>query len=170
MVMSLVADKQKALAETAKAIVAEGKGILAADESTGTIGKRFSSINVENTEENRQKYRELLFTTSPKELQKYIGGVILYEETLNQKSSDGRPFAQILSENGIIVGIKVDKVIIYFYYYYLGNCQYPRDQGGDDDSRLGWLGRALPGLLQERSSVCQMVLYNNYILIVGDAY
>lgn len=98
------------LATTAKAIVADGKGILAADESTGTIGKRFVAINLENTEENRRRYRELLFTASPKELSKSIGGVILFEETLNQCTAEGKPFPQLLAENGIIVGIKVDKV------------------------------------------------------------
>jgi fructose-bisphosphate aldolase class I len=64
---------------------------------------------VENNEENRRRYRELLFTAAPS---KHIGGVILYEETLNQSTADGKPFAQLLSENGIIVGIKVDKVEI----------------------------------------------------------
>lgn len=107
-------DKKSALAAVAKAIVADGKGILAADESTGTIGKRFSGISVENTEENRRRYRELLFTASPKELAKHIGGVILFEETLNQSTADGKPFAQVLSENGIIVGIKVDQVTTIF--------------------------------------------------------
>lgn len=99
---------KKELAETAKAIVASGKGILAADESTGTIGKRFAPINVENVEENRRAYRDLLFTAG-KELSQYLGGVIFYEETLFQKSSDGKPFPEILKELGIKVGIKVDK-------------------------------------------------------------
>lgn len=97
------------LAKNASAIVASGKGILAADESTGTIGKRFSGIGVENNEENRRAYRELLFTANLKELSKNVGGVILFEETLNQCTSDGKPFAQLLNENGVIVGIKVDK-------------------------------------------------------------
>lgn len=97
------------LAATAAAIVASGKGILAADESTGTIGKRFAGIGVENVEENRRAYRELLFT-SGKGLAENIGGVILFEETLDQKTADGIPFTKILSDNGIIVGIKVDKV------------------------------------------------------------
>lgn len=96
------------LATTARSIVASGKGILAADESTGTIGKRFASISVENNEENRRAYRELLFTAGA-ELSEYLGGVILYEETLNQKCSDGTPFAQLLTSLGIAVGIKVDK-------------------------------------------------------------
>ncbi|KAI9138427.1 fructose-bisphosphate aldolase [Paraphysoderma sedebokerense] len=97
------------LAATAKAIVAPGKGILAADESTGTIGKRFSAINVENVEPNRKAYRELLFHAAPGELSKYIGGVILYDETIRQNDSNGKPLAKVLSEQGIIVGIKVDK-------------------------------------------------------------
>ncbi|KAJ3080864.1 hypothetical protein HK102_002754 [Quaeritorhiza haematococci] len=96
------------LAATAKAIVAPGKGILAADESTGTIGKRFGPIGVENVEENRRAYRELLFTAGD-EIKKYLGGVILFEETLFQKTHDGVPFAKLLNDAGILVGIKVDK-------------------------------------------------------------
>ncbi len=84
-----------------------GKGILAADESTNTIAKRLASINVESTEENRQAYRELLFTTE--ELEQHINGVILYEETLKQKTADGTPFGHVLSNKGIIPGVKVDK-------------------------------------------------------------
>ncbi|KAL5717121.1 fructose-bisphosphate aldolase [Ranunculus cassubicifolius] len=83
-----------------------GKGILAADESTGTIGKRLSSINVENVESNRRALRELLFCT-PGALQ-YLSGVILFEETLYQKSSSGKPFVDILKEGGVLPGIKVD--------------------------------------------------------------
>ncbi|PON60214.1 Fructose-bisphosphate aldolase, class-I [Trema orientale] len=95
------------LIKTAKYIATPGKGILAADESTGTIGKRLSSINVENIESNRQALRELLFT-SPNALP-YLSGVILFEETLYQKTSDGKPFVEVLQENGVIPGIKVDK-------------------------------------------------------------
>lgn len=95
------------LIETANAIIAPGKGILAADESTGTIGKRFAPISVENTEENRRKYRELLFSTP--DLGKNISGAILYEETLFQKDSSGKPFPEVLKEAGVVVGIKVDK-------------------------------------------------------------
>ncbi|KAL5545919.1 hypothetical protein UlMin_005606 [Ulmus minor] len=84
-----------------------GKGILAADESTGTIGKRLSSINVENVEENRRVLRELLFTT-PGALQ-YLSGVILFEETLYQKTAAGKPFVEVLKEGGVLPGIKVDK-------------------------------------------------------------
>ncbi len=95
-----------ALAKIAKAMVAPGKGILAADESTGTIGKRFDSINVENTEENRRAYRDMLFTTQG--LGDAISGVILYDETLRQKSADGTSFVDLLNKNGVLPGIKVD--------------------------------------------------------------
>ncbi|MCG8633328.1 MAG: fructose-bisphosphate aldolase class I [Desulfobacterales bacterium] len=94
------------LAETAQALVAPGKGILAADESNLTIKKRFDTIDVASTEENRRAYRELLFTAP--EIQDYISGVIMFEETLGQSSSDGRPFTDLLKERGIIPGIKVD--------------------------------------------------------------
>jgi len=94
------------LETTAKAMVAKGKGILAADESSGTIKKRFDGIKLESTEEARRTYRELLFTT-PKAAD-YISGVILYDETLRQKTKDGTPFAQYLTKLGIVPGIKVD--------------------------------------------------------------
>ncbi len=90
----------------ARAMVAKGRGILAADESTGTIGKRFDSINVENIEENRRAYREMLFTT--KGLGQYISGVILYDETLRQKCADGTSFVDALNRQNILPGIKVD--------------------------------------------------------------
>jgi len=99
-------DEQK-LHETAQAIVAEGKGILAADESDSTIKKRFDSIGVESTEENRRAYRELLFTTEG--VEEYISGVILFDETIRQSSSDGTPFPKLLESKGVIPGIKVDK-------------------------------------------------------------
>jgi len=95
------------LHETAKALVAEGKGILAADESDRTIKKRFDSIGVESTEENRRAYRELLFTTEG--VEEYISGVILFDETIRQGASDGTPFPKLLESRGIIPGIKVDK-------------------------------------------------------------
>jgi len=94
------------LRETAQALVAPGKGILAADESTSTIGKRFKSIDVESTEENRRAYRDLLFTTEG--VEEFISGVILYDETIRQRGSDGTPFAELLAGRGIIPGIKVD--------------------------------------------------------------
>eukprot|EP00483_Globobulimina_turgida_P010052 UN10071 len=92
---------------TAKAIGTRGKGILAADESTGTIGKRLAMINVKNEESNRQRYRELLFTTP--NIGEYICGAILFEETLFQKAKDGTTFVDILNKQGVIPGIKVDK-------------------------------------------------------------
>ncbi|SCY42019.1 class I fructose-bisphosphate aldolase [Nitrosospira sp. Nsp13] len=95
------------LKSVAAAIVAQQKGILAADESNPTIKKRFDSIRLESTEENRRRYRELLFTAEG--IERYIGGVILFDETLRQSSRDGTPFAELLSSRGIIPGIKVDK-------------------------------------------------------------
>eukprot|EP00161_Ancyromonas_sigmoides_P023181 TRINITY_DN7205_c0_g2_i1.p1 TRINITY_DN7205_c0_g2~~TRINITY_DN7205_c0_g2_i1.p1 ORF type:complete len:361 (+),score=221.03 TRINITY_DN7205_c0_g2_i1:72-1154(+) len=94
------------LIATAQQVAAAGKGILAADESTGTIGKRFDNIKVENTEPNRRAYRELLFTAPG--VEEYLSGVILYDETIRQSTADGRPFAAVLKERGIAVGIKVD--------------------------------------------------------------
>jgi fructose-bisphosphate aldolase class I len=94
------------LESIARALVAEGKGILAADESSGTIKKRFDSIGVESTEENRRDYRDLLFTTEGAE--EFISGVILYDETIRQATEDGTPFAKYLESRGIIPGIKVD--------------------------------------------------------------
>ena len=95
------------LEETARALVADGKGILAADESDGTIKKRFDSIGVESSEENRRAYRDLLFTTEGAE--EFISGVILYDETIRQSGADGTPFPKLLSSRGVIPGIKVDK-------------------------------------------------------------
>ncbi len=90
----------------AQAMVAPGKGLLAADESTGTIEKRLASVKVENTEENRRAYRDMLF--SAKGLGQYISGVILYDETIRQKSASGASFVELLVKSGILPGIKVD--------------------------------------------------------------
>jgi len=131
-------EKRAILVENAAKIVAPGKGILAADErsfsfflsfssnpstflfslslsfcSTGTIGKRFTPIGVENSEENRRQYRELLFTAPG--IEQYIGGVIFYEETLYQKTSEGKLFTDLISERGILPGIKIDLVSIRFF-------------------------------------------------------
>jgi fructose-bisphosphate aldolase, class I len=95
------------LETTARALVAEGKGILAADESTGTIKKRLDSIGVESTGDNRRAYRELLFTTEG--VEEYISGVIMFDETIRQSASDGTPFAKLLESKGIVPGIKVDQ-------------------------------------------------------------
>lgn len=97
----------KELNAVAKAIVADGKGILAADESSPTIKKRFDTIATESTEENRRRYREMLFTTPG--AAEFIGGVILFDETIRQSTKDGVPFARYLAALGIIPGIKVDK-------------------------------------------------------------
>ena len=98
---------EKTLHDTALGMVARGRGILAADESTSTIGKRFDGIKVENTEDNRRAYRDMLFTAPGCE--EFTSGVIFYEETLFQKSADGTPFPQLLAKKGILPGIKVDK-------------------------------------------------------------
>jgi fructose-bisphosphate aldolase, class I len=95
------------LTHVARAIVAPGKGILAADESSGTIEKRFRSIEVDSTEEHRRAYRELLFTTEG--AGEFISGVILFDETIRQRATDGTPFPEVLDRQGIIPGIKVDK-------------------------------------------------------------
>ena len=95
------------LKSVAQAIVAKQKGVLAADESSPTIKKRFDTIQVESTEEKRRRYREILFTTQG--IERNIGGVILFEETLRQSTQDGIPFARLLANCGIIPGIKVDK-------------------------------------------------------------
>ncbi len=95
------------LNSVARAIVAKQKGVLAADESAPTIKKRFDSIKVESTEESRRRYREIMFTAPG--IERYVGGVILFDETLRQGTKDGRPFAKVLSDRGIAPGIKVDK-------------------------------------------------------------
>ena len=95
------------LEPVAQAMVAKGKGILAADESMGTIKRRFDSIKIESNESNRRAYREMLFTTPG--LEEAISGVILFDETIRTAASDGTPFPQVLSKKGIIPGIKVDK-------------------------------------------------------------
>ena len=94
------------LESIARAMVAKGKGILAADESSGTIKKRFDSIQLESTEEARRSYRELLFTAP--DVANYISGVILYDETIRQKTKSGTPFPEHLTKLGIVPGIKVD--------------------------------------------------------------
>ena len=95
------------LADIARAMVAPGKGIIAIDESNSTIAKRFAGVGIENTEENRRAYRELLLTTP--NLNQHISGAILFDETLRQSTKDGVPFAKVMMDNGIIPGIKVDK-------------------------------------------------------------
>src|SRR6476646_9994910 len=96
------------LNRVAEAMVAPGRGILAADESSGTIKKRFDAIGVENTEDNRRDYRELMFRTG-EAMSKHISGVILYDETIRQKAKDGTPLVKLIEQSGALPGIKVDK-------------------------------------------------------------
>ena len=98
------------LIKNAKAIGAPGKGILAADESTGTIGKRFDTIGVENNHENRQAYRQLLFEAPG--IEEHISGVIMFDETVRDTNKEGKKFVDILTERGILCGIKVDTGLV----------------------------------------------------------
>lgn len=95
------------LITVANALVEPGKGLLAADESGPTIAKRFREIDVESTEENRLAYRRLLFTTP--EIERYLSGIILFDETIRQSASDGTPLPKVLSDKGVVPGIKVDR-------------------------------------------------------------
>ena len=99
-------DKQR-LVKTAQALVADKKGILAADESGGTIKRRFESINVESTEKTRRDYREMLFRTAG--VSDFISGVILFDETIRQEGADGTPLVKVLSDQGMIPGIKIGR-------------------------------------------------------------
>lgn len=124
------------LFETAKALVRQGKGILAADESSGTCDKRFAALGIPTTEEMRRTYRELLFTTPG--VEEYLSGIILYDETIRQNATDGTPFHELLASKNIMVGIKVDQGL------------------ADDSSNPGKLTKGLEGLaerLQEYKSM-----------------
>src|SRR5678815_2005981 len=100
------------LNKVAEAMVAPGRGILAADESSGTIKKRFDAIGVENTEDNRRDYREMMFRTS-EAMSKYVSGVILFDETIRQKAKDGTPLVRLIEQAGAVPGIKVDACLLY---------------------------------------------------------
>ncbi|XP_037125181.1 fructose-bisphosphate aldolase C-B isoform X2 [Syngnathus acus] len=108
---ALTPAQKKELQDIALRIVAPGKGILAADESTGSMAKRFTPIGVDNTEENRRRYRQLLFTADGR-IDNCIGGVIFFHETLYQNTDDGTPFSKLIKDRGIVVGIKVDKGVV----------------------------------------------------------
>ncbi|PNJ34206.1 ALDOC isoform 2 [Pongo abelii] len=108
---ALSAEQKKELSDIALRIVAPGKGILAADESVGSMAKRLSQIGVENTEENRRLYRQVLFSADDR-VKKCIGGVIFFHETLYQKDDNGVPFLRTIQDKGIVVGIKVDKGVV----------------------------------------------------------
>ena len=123
----LTEEQKKELESNAQAIVAPGKGILAADESTGTIGKRFAAVKLDNNEENRRLYRQLLFSTD-KEYTKYISAVILYDETFWQKNDAGVRFVDVLRGLGIVPGIKLDKGVTTL----LGTNDETTTQGLDD--------------------------------------
>ncbi len=105
-VQSVAETAQTTLKSTARALLAEGKGLLAADESFPTIGKRFQALDIPSTEENREAYREMLFTTPG--LSDFISGVILFDETIRQRTKDGVPLPELLAKQNIIPGIKVD--------------------------------------------------------------
>ncbi|XP_075888565.1 fructose-bisphosphate aldolase A-like [Nelusetta ayraudi] len=107
----LNAEQKKQLSGIAKRIVFAGKGILAADESTGSMAKRFSGIGTENTEENRRLYRQLLFTADER-VNSCISGIIFFHETLYQKTDSGKPFPQLIKDKVMVVGIKVDKGVV----------------------------------------------------------
>jgi fructose-bisphosphate aldolase class I len=104
----------KDLEATINKLAAKGKGILAADESIATITKRFEALNIPSTEDTRRDYREMLVATPG--LNEYVAGVILFEETLNQKTKSGQPFAEFLQQQGILPGIKVDKGLVNIPY------------------------------------------------------
>uniref|UniRef100_A0A8C9R994 Fructose-bisphosphate aldolase n=1 Tax=Scleropages formosus TaxID=113540 RepID=A0A8C9R994_SCLFO len=108
---ALSTEQKKELHDIAQRIVAPGKGILAADESVGSMAKRLNQIGVENTEENRRRYRQLLFSADER-IDSCIGGVIFFHETLYQNSDDGTSFAKMIKDRGIVVGIKVDKGVV----------------------------------------------------------
>lgn len=118
---------QEELKKIANAIVAPGKGILAADESVSTMGKRLADIGVENTDENRRQYRQLLFTCDA-EMEKSISGVILFHETVYQKDDNGTPFVKLIQDKGILPGIKVDAGVVNL----LGSEDEGTTQGLDD--------------------------------------
>jgi len=119
------------LKQTIKDMVIEGKGILAADESSSTAAKRLASINLESTEETRRQYRNLMLTTP--EIEKYLCGVIFFEETLYQKSNDNIPFPELLNKKGIVPGIKVDE----------GRAELEESPGGEYTKGLDGLGNRL---------------------------
>lgn len=108
MPLPLTLENKKELSEVASLLVIDGRGILAIDESPKSIQKKFDAVGIENTEENRRRYREMLLT-APKEIGKYLGGVILNEETFGQKTSEGTSFIEVIREAGIIPGVKLDK-------------------------------------------------------------
>lgn len=169
--------QKKELNATARAMVAPGKGLLAADESTGTIGKRLATIGMENTTENGRLYRQLLFT-SDKSMANYISGVILFHDTFYQKADDGTLFVKLIQDKGIIPGIKVDKGVVKLLgtddetttqgldglaerckEYYDGGCRFAKWRcvlkiGNGRPSQLAIMENA--NVLARYASICQM--------------
>ena len=133
------------LEDIAIRMVAEGKGILAADESTGTIKKRFDSIKIDNTEENRRDYREMMFSAD-EAMKNYVSGVILYDETLRQKAKDGRPLVDLIRAAGAVPGIKVDS----------GAQALALSSRREDHRGPRWPARAAEGVLRPRRSLRQV--------------
>jgi len=131
------------LSSTIQSIITPGKGILAADESVPTITKRFQALGIESTEETRRAYRSLLLTT--KGAEEYLSGVILFEETLNQKADDGTPLAELLARRGIMPGIKVDK----------GTTPLPGAEGDLVTQGLDGLGERLKGYKAKGARFCK---------------
>uniref|UniRef100_A0A8C5G2K3 Fructose-bisphosphate aldolase n=1 Tax=Gouania willdenowi TaxID=441366 RepID=A0A8C5G2K3_GOUWI len=123
---TLTEAQKKELHETAQRIVAPGKGILAADESVGSMAKRLAQVGVENTEENRRKYRQILFSADER-INSCIGGVIFFHETLYQHSDNGVPFVKLIRDRGVMVGVKVDKGVVPL----AGTCGETTTQGLD---------------------------------------
>src|SRR3989344_7249015 len=142
------------LQAVARAMAAPRKGILAADESSPTIGKRFAALGIESTEDNRQAYRELLLATPG--VEEFISGVILFDETLRQKTSTGVPFPQFLTNKGILPGIKVD--------------QGTESFGGSTDEKITKGLEGLPERLGEYVKLgAKFTKWRAVITIVGDA-
>ena len=133
------------LADIAHRMVAPGKGILAADESTGSIEKRFASINIPNTEENRRDYREMLFS-SREALKNYVSGVILFDETLRQSAKNGMRLADLITGAGAIPGIKVDK----------GPKPLPFTDGETVTEGLDGLAARVKEYVRPRRALCEM--------------
>ncbi len=139
------------LNKVAQAMVAPGKGLLAADESTGTIKKRFDAIKVESTEDSRRDYREMLFRSGDA-MSKCISGVILYDETIWQKAKDGTPLVKLIEQAGAIPGIKVDE----------GTQELPSCPGETHYRRPRQTRRTAGGLLQAGRAVREMARGDRY--------